>query len=137
MAVNEALTALIAWSALIRRHRPFTPDERDLSVMYCCFALTVYVLYALAYPWERDNVLAVYPTLSLLCGLYYFVVARLYWGPMYWHGVVYYVLALVLALTPAWAPLEFAVVSAGHSFVHGFILRWHANHPRAGAEGWD
>jgi serine/threonine-protein kinase len=137
MAVNGALTALIAWAALVRRRRPFTPDERDLSAVSWYFASTVYVLYALAYPWERDNVLAVYPTLGLLCGLYYFVVARLYWGPMYLHGVVYYVLALVMVLTPAWAPLEFAVVYAGHSFVHGFILRWHANHLGAGADGRD
>jgi hypothetical protein len=92
------------------------------------------MLYALAYPWEPDNVLAVYPTLCLLCGLYYFVVARLYWGPMYLHGVVYYVLALVMVLTREWAPLEFAVVSAGHSFVHGFIFRWHANHPPTAAK---
>jgi serine/threonine-protein kinase len=137
MAVNAALTALIAWAALGRRRRPFTPDERDLSAVYGYFAATVYALYALAYPWGRDHVLAVYPPLGLLCGLYYFVVARLYWGPLYWHGVAYYVLALVMVLTPAWAPLEFAVVSAGNSLVHGFILRWHARHPRAGADGRD
>jgi serine/threonine-protein kinase len=137
IVVNGVLSALIAWATLGRRRRPFTPDERDLSTVYGYFASTVFVLYALAYPWERDNVLAVYPTLCLLCGLYYFVVARLYWGPMYLHGVAYFVLALVMVLAPAWAPLVFAVVSAGHSFVHGFILRWHANHPRAGAVGRD
>jgi serine/threonine-protein kinase len=137
MAANGAVSALIGWACLVRRRRPFTPDERDLAAVFGYFAATVYVLYALAYPWGRDNVLGVYPTLGLLSGLYCFVVARLYWGPMYVHGVVYYVLALVMALTPAWAPLEFAVVYAGHSLVHGFVLRWHAHHPRAGADGRD
>jgi serine/threonine-protein kinase len=130
MAVHAALSALLAWVYLVRRRRPFTPDERDLSAVYGYFVAMAFGLYALAYPWERDNVLAVYPPLGLLCGLYYLVVARLYWGPMYLHGAVYCVLALLMALTPAWAPLEFAVVSTGHSFLHGFILRWYANHPR-------
>jgi serine/threonine-protein kinase len=135
MVVNGALTALLAWVCLVRRRRPFTADERDISAVYGCFVSTMFALYAVAYPWERENVLAVYPALALLCGLWYLVVARLYWGSMYLHGTIYYVLALIMVLTPAWAPLEFAVVSAGHSFVNGFILRWHANHPRAGADG--
>jgi serine/threonine-protein kinase len=137
MAVNGALSVLLTWAYLVRRRRPFTPDERDLSCVYGYFALTVFVLYALAYPWQDDNVLAVYPPLGLLCGLYYLVVARLYWGPLYLHGAIYYALALLMALTTAWAPLEFAVVSAGHSFFLGFIFRWHANHPRTGAASQD
>src|SRR5262249_24337251 len=47
MAVNGALTVLLAWVALVRRRRPFTPDERDLSAVWWYFASTVFVLYAL------------------------------------------------------------------------------------------
>jgi hypothetical protein len=41
---------------------------------------------------------------------------------MYLNGLVYYLLAAVMKLTPEWAPLEFAVLSGGQSLASGLAL---------------
>jgi hypothetical protein len=57
----------------------------------------------------------VYPVLAILVGFYGFVLARLYWGPFYLHTLAWFLLAIVMKLTPEWAPLEYAVLAASGS----------------------
>src|SRR5262249_46030514 len=83
VAVNAALTVLTVWYFLLRRRQPLTPDERHVAAIHGYFVSTALVLCAVAYPWDRESILGVYPPLALLFGLYHFVIARLYWGPLY------------------------------------------------------
>jgi serine/threonine-protein kinase len=124
MFTHGTLAFLILWYYLGRRRQPVNPDERHVTTFYVSFVVTAFVLYASAWPWEATDVLAIYPPLALLSGLYYLVVGRLYWGSMYLHGLAFYVLAGVMLLTPAYAPLEFAVVSGIHGVITGITLRW-------------
>jgi serine/threonine-protein kinase len=133
VCANAALVGLIAWHHLVRRRQPLTPDEGHIVTLYGGFVATGFVLYAVTYPWDRDSILAMYPALALLGGLYHLVVARLYWGPMYLYALAYYLLAVVMKLRPEWAPLEFAALSGGISVAVGFLLR-RAGGPTDGAE---
>jgi len=123
VGINAVLSALIFWICLFRRREPFTPEEWHIFYICSYFVSTAFVLYAAAFPWDRESILALYPALALLTGLYHFVLARLYWGPLYLDGLVFYLLAIVMKLTPEWAPLEFAVISGGHGLASGLILR--------------
>jgi serine/threonine-protein kinase len=129
VCANTALVALIAWYHLLRRRQPLTPDEGHIVALYGYFIATAFVLYATAYPWDRDAILAMYPALALVSGLYHLVVARLYWGPMYLYGLAYFLLAVVMKMTPEWAPLEFAALSTSISVAVGVVLRRHVNDP--------
>jgi len=124
ICLNGMLAALIAWICLLRRRQPFTPEERHFIAIYGYFVATSFVLFATAFPGSREGILALYPALALLWGLYHFVIARLYWGPLYRNGLVYYLLAIVMKLKPEWAPLEFALLSGAHSLASGLVLRW-------------
>jgi serine/threonine protein kinase len=123
MGVHAVLAALTLWWFVVRR-RSVTPDEAHIGAIYISFVTMAFALYALAWPWEVRDVLALYPALSLLSALYVFVVGRLYWGPLYLHGLVYLLLAVLVKVTPALAPLEFAVVAGGLGVVTGIALRW-------------
>jgi serine/threonine-protein kinase len=123
VGLNAVLTALVSWYFLWRRRQPFTPDERHIAAFFGVVVSTAFVLYATAYPWRREDILALYPALALLSGFYHFVVARLYWGSLYISGLAYYLLAFVMRLTPEWAPLEFALFYAAHNLASGLVLR--------------
>jgi serine/threonine-protein kinase len=123
VGLNAALAAVVTWYFLLRRRQPFSAEERDHAAFYGCVVGAVFLLYALAYPWRREDVLAIYPPLAILCGVHQFVLARLYWGPVYLYAVAYFVLAFVMKLQPEWAPLEFGVVFAIINVLTGVMLR--------------
>jgi serine/threonine-protein kinase len=123
VGLNGAAAAVVTWYFLLRRRQPFSAEEQDHAAFYGCVVMTVFLLYALTYPWRREDILAMYPALALLCGLHQFFLARLYWGPVYLYALAYYVLACVMRLRPEWAPLEFAVVFAVINVSMGVMLR--------------
>src|SRR5262249_45632001 len=126
LVIHGVLMALIVRVCFVRRHRPFTPGERHILAFNGYIFSAAAVLAALAYPWEAEAVLALYPVFALLSGLYHLIVARLYWGPMYLNGLAYYLLALVMKLKPEWAPLEYAALVTAHSIANGLVLRRYA-----------
>jgi serine/threonine-protein kinase len=113
ICIHALLQWLITWRWLIRRRHLFTPDEGHIAALRSGFFVAAFSLFGIAYPWDRGSILAVYPVLALLSGFYGFVLARLYWGPIYLHVLAWFLLAIVMKLTPEWAPLENAVLSAG------------------------
>jgi serine/threonine-protein kinase len=123
VGLNAALAAVVTWYFLLRRRQPFSAEERDHAAFYGCVVGAVFLLYALAYPWRREDVLALYPPLAILCGVHQFVLARLYWGPVYLSALAYFVLAFVMKQQPEWAPLEFGVVNAITNGLTGVMLR--------------
>jgi serine/threonine-protein kinase len=123
MCLNAVLTALIYWYYLLRRRQPLRPEERQILAIVGYVYATGLALFATAFPYDRENILAMYPALALLCGFYHFVIARLYWGPFYQVGLAYCLLAFVMKLKPEWAPLEYAVLNGGHSLATGLVLR--------------
>ncbi|HYV37739.1 MAG TPA: serine/threonine-protein kinase, partial [Gemmataceae bacterium] len=71
---------LLAWYYLLRRPKPLGTDEWDIASIWAGMCLASIALCAVYYPWGQEGILAMYPPLALLCGLYYFVLAQLYWG---------------------------------------------------------
>jgi serine/threonine-protein kinase len=116
------LFGLLVWKFLLSRSQPCSQDERDISAMYIPFVLTGLALFALAYPWDRLDILAAYPALALLCGFYHVVIARLYWGPFYLPALAYYLLAVVMKFKPEWAPLEYGILAGAHSLFSGLVM---------------
>ncbi len=53
-----------------------------------------------------------YPALAVLTGLAFIVMGPDYWGWHYVHGLTWMACALLMALTPNWAPLEAAAITA-------------------------
>jgi serine/threonine-protein kinase len=123
VGLNGAVVVVVTWYFLLRRRQPFSAEERDHAAFFGCVAMTAFLLYVLTYPWRREEILAMYPALALLCGVHQFFFARLYWGPVYLYALAYYVLACVMKLQPEWAPLEFAVVFAVINVTMGVMLR--------------
>ena len=80
IGIHMVLAGSIAWSYLLRRWQSFSAEEGHIVAFYGFFVSTSFVLYASAYPWDREAILAIYPSLALFTGLYYFLLARLYWG---------------------------------------------------------
>jgi serine/threonine protein kinase len=125
VAINAVLVFLIGWLCLGRRRQPLTRDEWNVAVVLYATASAAYVLCALAYPFDRESILALYPPLALLIGLYNVVVARLYFGLAYLYGAGYVLLAVVMKWKPEWAPLVFGVAFAADSVSVGLTTRWY------------
>jgi serine/threonine protein kinase len=122
VALYAFFAALLDYFFLARRRHLFTPDERDIVIFHRYFVCTAFALYAASYPWRREDILMMYPALALVSCLYCFILARLYWGPLYMHGLAYLALAFVMKLKPEWAPLAFATLYAILSVVSGIIF---------------
>jgi serine/threonine-protein kinase len=129
VGVNAAVAAAATWYFLLRRRQLLTAEDREHAAFYGCILGAAFLLYALAYPWQREDVLALYPPLALLCGVHSFVLARLFWGPFYLYALAYCVLACIMKLQPAWAPLEFGIVFAVIHTTNAIGLRRAAKSP--------
>ena len=138
VAVHGALFALIRtnqppallWCALLTyyavwwwmfltylyRHNPVDPTERHLALLWGGVALggiTLFWIYCPPFgPARAADLLAFYPPWTVVNGVAFLVVGRLYWGVYYLVGLAHF---LVAALMPLWlnlAPLIYAVFVA-------------------------
>jgi serine/threonine-protein kinase len=64
----------------------------------------------LVYSRAWDDLWLLYPYSAVLAGLCFFVMGSGYWGGCYLIGLVFFTVAALMPLRPAWVPLEFAVV---------------------------
>jgi serine/threonine-protein kinase len=126
ISIHWVLAAVLAWKYNLRRRQLLTPDERHILSVWASFCLSAIVLSVLAYPWDREGILALYPPLALLTGLYHFVIARFYWGRHYLIGITYYLLAIAIRLDPRWGPVAFGCLYAVNHIIAGFLLRHYA-----------
>jgi serine/threonine-protein kinase len=122
-SAHWALVGLLFWYILGRRPQSFTTDERHILAMFGGYCISVGVLTAIAYPWDSEHVLMMFPPLAVISGLSYLVLARLYWGGMYLYALGFYLLAVVMRLDLRWAPLEFGCLNAAAHVVSGLLLR--------------
>jgi serine/threonine protein kinase len=123
VCAHGLLIGLHVYVFFVRRRRPFAPEERTLIFFYLCFIGAGFALFATAYPWRPEAVQGIYPPLALVIALHYVLLARLYWGPLYLHGLYYCLLGLLTWLTPEYAPLEWAVAAAAPGVAAGVLLR--------------
>jgi serine/threonine-protein kinase len=122
LCISALLHWLIAWRWLIRPRHLFTPEEGRIAALRGGFAVAAFSLFGIAYPWDRESILGVYPVLAVLSALYCYMIARLDWGPIYLPALAFFLLAIVMKLTPEWAPLEFGVLSAGLGLAVGVAV---------------
>ena len=64
-----------------------------------------------------------YPAMSVLTGLALFAMGALFWGRFFLTGLIWIGFAPVMALEPAWAPLEAAFLAAMSGSLVGFTMR--------------
>lgn len=62
--------------------------------------------------WSPEREFELYPVLAAVTGLAFFVLGASYWGWCYAMGLAFQTLALVMAFTLPWAPLEFGALWA-------------------------
>jgi serine/threonine protein kinase len=123
ISLHFVFAAVLALKCVVyRRQPPPTPDEWQLLMLWGVYFFSTLVLCILAFPWDREGILFMYPPLALLTGLFSLVLARLYAGPMYLYGLIYYLLAVAMKFKPEWAPLEFGVVHGAFNFATGLVL---------------
>jgi hypothetical protein len=76
-----------------------------------------------------------YPFSAVLGGLAFMVMGGLYWGRYYAVGILFFVLALLIALHLAWAPLAFGLFWAVVLTGIGLHLRHVASRAAGGGHG--
>ncbi len=81
----------------------------------------------LAFRWlNRDYVsafLMAYPALNAMTGLVFFAMGAMFWGRHYFVGLAWLILAPIMALQPAWAPLEAALLAGISGSLVGLYMR--------------
>jgi serine/threonine-protein kinase len=107
------------------RRRELLPVERHILSVTGCYVLGTMVLWvALGAPYDRGILTTYYPASAVLIGLLYCVPAGVYWGRLYFLGLAYYALAVVMRFTPDWAALELGVLTVvGQGGVGWYLLR--------------
>jgi serine/threonine-protein kinase len=79
-----------------------------LGVLLACFAIggAAHIKGGLSIEVE----LTLYPALSAVAGMAFFVIGGSSWGRCYLFGLAFFASALVMALAPQWAPLEYGAL---------------------------
>jgi serine/threonine-protein kinase len=98
------------------RQDPVAPVERHLALLWAGVTLAGVTLFALACPPWGDHraadLLAYYPPWTVVNGLGFLVVGRLYWGRYYLVGLAHFLVALLLPWCLGRAPLVYGVFVA-------------------------
>jgi serine/threonine-protein kinase len=138
LAVNGALFALIRtnqspallWLTLLTfyalwwwmfltylfRHDRVDPTERHLALLWggvFLAGITLFWIYCPPFgPSRAADLLAFYPPWTVVNGVAFLVVGRLYWGAYYLIGVAHFLVATLMPLRPGLAPLIYGVFVA-------------------------
>ena len=122
---------LAALGLLLRRYRPAgllpaSPAERQMWAGWVGYVATCLVgaqTYRLVAGWDLRLELNLYPTMSAVTGMAFFILGASYWGWCYAFGVAFYGLAYVMTLDLRGGPLEFGALWAAALVVIGLHLR--------------
>jgi serine/threonine protein kinase len=102
-------------SYLFRRD-PVDPTERHLALLWGGVALagiTLFWIYCPPFGSSRaKDLLAFYPPWTVVNGVAFLVVGRLYWGVYYLVGLAHFLVAVLMPLRPDLAPLVYGVFVA-------------------------
>ena len=106
--------SLAVWLLLLRRFRHLPATERHSTVLAVGHLAAQVVLFAIVGPLAPGDlsrqVSAVYPPLTVLSGLGFFLLGSTNWGRFFLIGLAMMALALVMAAWPDTGPPLFAVV---------------------------
>lgn len=122
-----ALMGLVFWRQ--RQHEVVarTAAERQLWSIWTGFLVACVLLAVVGHPTVGPELpadeLALYPGWSILSGLAFIVMGSSYWGRCYALGLAFFVLAVIMRLEPAGAPLEFGVFWSAALAAIGWHLR--------------
>jgi serine/threonine-protein kinase len=138
LAMNGALFALIRtdqppallWFAMLTfwavwwwmfltylfRRNPVDPMERHLALLWggvFLAGLTLFWIYCPPFSGRAAGLLEFYPPWTVVNGVAFLVVGRLYWGVYYLVGLAHFLAAMLMPLWPGLAPLIYGVFVAG------------------------
>jgi serine/threonine protein kinase len=113
-ASQFVVMGLLFWKFRSRTMLPTSAAERQLWSIWIgylvAYTVTVLVSLELTGPERHWNELVLYPFAAVLTGLAFFVMGSSYWGRCYAIGLAFFLLATVMPLNLAVAPLEFGIV---------------------------
>jgi serine/threonine-protein kinase len=98
------------------RHDPVDPTERHLAQLWggvFLAGITLFWIYCPPFrPATAADLLAFYPLWTVVNGVAFLVVGRLYWGVYYLVGLAHFLVAALMPLRPGLAPLIYGVFVA-------------------------
>jgi predicted Ser/Thr protein kinase len=137
-ALQLSVMGLATYRTWRRRTGGLTQAERQMFSIWSGFlgaSLLTLPVVLLTAPGDRPvEVLVVYPSLAIQSGLAFFVTGHGYWGLGYVMGLVFFGLALAMALHLPWAPLEFGAAWGAFLVMISVRLRRMTGGSNAGAK---
>jgi hypothetical protein len=109
-----------------RRHYLTAGERHLLSLWGGYVAAGAMIWVVLGAPLDRSVLTTYYPVLAVVTGLCYLVQGSVYWGRFYLLGVGYFVLAVIMRLTPDWSAVEMALFQGTGNWVKGWYLLRHS-----------
>ena len=124
---------LFAWSASsaalqFTMAKKFTrlPETEQHSVMVALghvFAHIALTLTMMPYSGTAAGALQIYPAMSAISGLAFFVIGTTHWGRFYWYGIGLMFLTPVLAVWPTAAPILYGVPVVAAMFHWAYAVK--------------
>jgi hypothetical protein len=126
--VATELTAMSALFAYFRSRLrlPLSTTEAELVSMATAYMVACGLMAVAVYPTARSTrelASSLYPLWTIVTGLLFCIVGDRYWGQSYFMGLGFFVLGMVMLVTPNWAPLAFGLASAVYFTATGLYLR--------------
>jgi hypothetical protein len=114
------LTFIVVWWSMfltyLFRSDPIDPAERNLALLWAGVTLANVTLFWIYCPpfgsGSAANLLAYYPPWTVVNGLAFLLVGRLYWGRYYLVGLAHFLVAVLMPLRLDLAPLVYGVFVA-------------------------
>jgi hypothetical protein len=101
--------------------------ERLMWSVWIGYVLTLFVVgfahWIVAGGWVAEQEFKLYPPITAVTGLAFFILGCGYWGWCYAFGLAFHVLAVLMAFDLRWAPLEFGTLWAIALVIIGIRLR--------------
>jgi hypothetical protein len=119
---QTVLIGLLFWRTRTDGLLPKNPAERQMWAVWGGFFVTCTVLgisHQLMLGGDVSGELELYPSLAAASGFSFCCLGSTYWGQCYIFAATFFVLALVMVLNLAWAPVEFGVIWAGILLIVG------------------
>jgi serine/threonine-protein kinase len=121
-----ALLAVLFWRFRSRAVRSASTAERQMWAVWIGYIVACTIIgiaYRIQVGLEIEKELDLYPFLSAVTGLAFFVMGSSYWGWCYAFGLSFFGLALVMTADPHWGPIEFGTLWAASLCLIGLRLR--------------
>jgi hypothetical protein len=133
-----ALLTVLFWRFRSGAVRSANTAERQMWSVWIGYIVACTIIgmaYRLQVGLAIEKELDLYPFLSAVTGLAFFVMGSSYWGWCYAFGLCFFGLALVMTADPHWGPIEFGALWAASLSLIGLRLRGLAAEAGSRADG--